>query len=751
MLVLNLSFIYNNNKHQDPIMKMNRLAQRPILIIVLITLITVMTGLWIAGSRSSYILCSADCGEIFDALQYVNNYNLYGFKYRLIQDMATSPELESHPYFYTHNANLAGYFFVFLEIVGVKSLWAKQLFTLAIFALGLFYVFRTVSIYTSSRMAGLITLLFFCSDYEHVLVFGLNSLRAWHWLALFGITFHSKKILSSLGKKAPTPFLDYFFFACFAIVSFCLGYDFWVICIFIVLLLFYFFLERPLVSKKNLSIVLLVGLIFLMPFILRQIQIISGLGLDFWAKDFYYSAAIKVSFLNRIFPITSMEQVDEFYRQFNVQRPPAFQSQSLSQNLRTLKDMLIHITIPTYGSISVLLGAILCISSVVLGFSLTLNSDKEPGLNDRLARLKLSDFEFTNSSKFLASVFLGIALGLGFFAPLSFHIYLKHQFPLIAVLFILPKAFIVTIAIEWLFKWYRFAIQKGLRLVAVTGIIIALIGDHIWIQYDNYLAKEPIDVSWIDTVADMPGQTFAVSWIPGSVSVFTNTWAVGVGRGRERDALDRLNQGIEPFQIEDYFLFGERDAESNPTKYLRPSFWLYFPTEQLSSFDNPVPICRQDYLVKFIRRVFSLSTPKTIPLTGLIPQASVRPGGQLFISGKIEGEKSGIEHIYVLHDGEVLGELLYNCLYNQYVGIVQIPEEAGIGKYKISVRADYVDGRQFIVSRTRIDISDIASSDYTLPQLNSSQLSIEQVISKYPNIKVYKKDSNFIILDLRQQ
>jgi hypothetical protein len=716
---------------------------------VMVVIGIVMTGLWISSLNSGHILCLADCGEVFDALQYVSNYKLYGFKYLLIQDMATSPNLAAHPYFYTHNVNIGGYFFTILEAVGAKSLVVKQFFILIVFALGLLYFYWTISSYTSSRLAGFIALLFFCSDYEHVLVFGLNSLRAWHWLALFGLMFHLKKVLLSREKKPEKFIFDYILFVIFAFISFGLGYDFWVICIFVVFFILFFFVKRPLFSKQNFSTAFLIGCTLLSPFLLRQLQIIAGLGFYFWAKDLYYSAAIKVSFLNNIFPVASMEQVDNFYELYNVQRPPAFQSPSFSQNMTTLKDMLINIVVPTYGTIPSVLGFFIILCSIIVAMVFILNVEKYYDAGKYRYQFFPNNFNSLTSAKFLASVSLGIFSGLGFFAPLSFHIYLKHQFPLVAVLFILPKAFLTAISLQFLFTGFRTLGQKPLKFIAVAMIVFCLIGDHFVVQHDNYKVQKAIDVSWIETVENMPGETFAVSWIPSSVSVFTDNWAVGIKRESEFKAFHRISDGSEPFRIKDFFLFGERDAEMHPKKYQYPSFWLYFPTEQSSFFDSPIPTCRQDYVVNFFRQIFPLSDPQLTPLIAIYP-GFVQPGADVLIVGSIKGRYKDIEHVYVLNNDTIIGQLLYNCIYNQYTGIVQIPRNSDEGKYNIVVRADYANGEQYIVSSTTIDISKTAPSGHKLPNLNTPQMSIEEIVSRFPEMKIYKRSPGFIIFDLRK-
>ena len=691
------------------------------------------------------ITCHADCGETFDSLQYVSNYELYGLKYNLVQDLATSSQIEAHPYLYTHNSNIAGYFFTILEILGFKSIWVKQLFTLMIFGLGLFFVYLSVSQYTNSRLTGLITLLLFCSDYEHILTFSLNSLRSWHWFALFGLVFYIKPIIDShktRGLINTRIFLQFLLFAC---ITFLIGYDFWITGIFLVLSFFIFFSERPLFAKSTLINMFVVCFLLVTPFIIRQFQIISVLGIDFWIKDIFYSAAIKTSFLNHIFPITNINDIDKFYELNNVLRPPATQAQSIQQNLFTLRDMLLNIGIPTYGSFSFIIGFISCLFSIFLSICSIIFRNK----NFIVDLQKGSKFLINlDSIKFYAAICLGICLGIAFFSPLSLHIYIKHEFPLIAAIFLIPKAYIVSSFVHYLIKGNNPFSKINKKQILASICIVLVVIDHLLVQYDNFNAKKPIDISWIDTIKDMKGETFAVSWIPSSVSVFTHTWAVGIKSDKQDDAFRRIENG-GTFQREDFLLFGEQDADTDLQKYLSPSFWLYFPTEQLSYFDSPVPVCRQDYLLKFIHGLLPFSEPKPIPLLGIFPQP-IKPGGQLYLVGRIDGETNNVNNIYVYHDDLELGELSYNCIYNIYEGIINLPNGIYEDRYSLVVKAIYRNDKTFIISKANIDISNETTSIEALPKIRYPQKSVDQVISNYPNLKIYKKGLNYVIFDLRK-
>ena len=280
-----------------------------------------MLCVWIYGSTTFFVPCRMDCGEAFDALQYVDNYRLYGLRYGLVQDMATSASPDARPYLYTHNVNIAGIEFTLLEAIGLWPFWSKQLVTLAVFGAGLSYVFRATAYHTRSWLAGLVVLLLFVTDVDHVLAFSLNPLRVWHWLAIFGLIFHVGRLAR---QPHVAPRLDRLAIVLLACVAFGIGYDFWVTCSGIAAVIYVLCL-----GKRAFRFGMLLGMFglvaaFAVPFVLRQIQIMSVLGVPFWIMDVVYSAAIKVSVLSRLIEVPPTAELDAIYQAAGVhgRRPP---------------------------------------------------------------------------------------------------------------------------------------------------------------------------------------------------------------------------------------------------------------------------------------------------------------------------------------------------------------------------------------------------------------------------------------------
>jgi hypothetical protein len=724
------------------------LASPPTHPVVWLFIGTAALAVWLDGARHSFISCAANCGEAFDALQYVENFRLYGFTYGLIQDMATSPVLAGHPFLYTHNVNLAGILFVLLDAVGVTALWAKQLLTLAAFAGGLYYVYRATAYHSRSVLLGGVALLLFATDYEHVLSFGLNPLRAWHWLVIFGLLFHVGRLAGDVQRVERT---DQLLTLVFATLAFGIGYDFWIICLFISSALTVLILPRPRWSQNALrcSRWLVGG--FLVPLALRQVQIAVVLGPSFWAKDLYYSVLIKVSLLNRLLPPISTADVDQFYATAGVLRPPAVPASSTDEVLGTLHDMLTFVTIPTAGLLPVVLAMLVGVACVVVAM---LDATWPSGLarllpNARRAASVDAGEPLLGVSRMVAALLLGTIVGLGVFAPLSLHVYLKHQFPLVAAPLLLTEAIVITALIRTVSG--RGALPPvWLRWAAMVSLCI-LSADHFVVQADDLRAAAPVDLSWTDAVTKRSGSTFAVSWIPNSVSSFTDNWVVGVQPGKEQQILERLRQGGPPFEVNDYFLFGERDAAQHLNQYLSPDYWLYFPTDQTPDFDRPSPTCRQDYLTHLIASVLGSGTDGTPhgELNAVSPQSGP-PGTLLTVAGKIAPGERAVSDVALVLRGKVVAYLPYNCQYDTFAGNYQVPSDASEGILDYQIRTTDDAGQPVTIAEFGFMLDRSVSKPMPRPY-PTPQPTVDQILTKYPDLPVAARGNGYVIFDLRDQ
>jgi hypothetical protein len=697
-------------------------------------LAVVSSALLLLGAKKGWILCWTNCGETFDALLYVENFKLYGLQYKLVQDMATAPSLEAHPFLYTHNPNLAGYLFVLLEALGIHSLQRKQLITTAVFIGGLAYAYVAVRSLAKSQLLAVTTLLLLATDLTHVLSYGLNPLRAWHWVALFGTAYHVNRIAESgfTWRQALCVLV-------FATVALGIGYDFWIICLTLAALL----IAIPTAPTAPINLRRLgpiVGL-FAVPFLLRQWQVASVIGPQLWWWDLITSAAIKVPSLSRVISLPSSAAIDEQYIALNILRPPA-SPETFSGALDTFFDMLREILLPEYGAITllaVLFLGLVAVVMLVLRRSLLEIEGPPSGT---------SVLDAYPTARLLAVLLGAAVLGLIVFAPLSFHIYIKHGFPLLAAPFHLAKAVLFTLAVRSIRSagsTERFSRRAIAGAIGFTCLAI----DTAIVDVRNVEAMEPISVAWIDEIEHRGGDSFAVSWIPNSVSVFTHEWAIGIAPGRERSIAARMKNSGHGFQRDDLFLFGERDRDTQ--NYLTPSFWLYYPTDQNVQFDSPSPKCRKDWIIELASPLLIAGSRNAqLELRGLLaePRANavaVQVWGRSSPGLVLDGDTMHLESATANNVVSEAGPVLFNCIYRTFEGQLHIPK--AVYERRDVLRVVMVrNGRRIATSA----VFSAAMPVGHLPELRYPQPSPSRLIRIFPQLPVAKLSEEYVIFDLRK-
>jgi hypothetical protein len=698
---------------------------------------------WVDGARQWFVPCAADCGETFDAIQYAVKYRLYGFRYLLVQDMSTSAAPERFPLFYTHNVNVGGIGFAVLEALGVTPLWAKQLMTLLGFGAGLVYVFRATAYHTRSVMVGALVVSCFAADYHHVLSFGLNALRAWHWLAIFGLLFHVARYVRESASRAR----DRAAIVLLAGLSFGIGYDFWAVCLAMSLLMSVTAAPGRRFALGPWRIAGWIGVAFGLPVLLRQVQIAAVLGPAFWAADLYYSAVIKVSLLSRILPFPGMEEVERLYERFDVLRPPAGIARSVGDILEMLRYMIRWDLLPTLGAVA----AVISLGVIGLGIVLTLVRRFAPpralihvlasiGLRGRNRRV------IVGGSNLITALALGAAAGLAVFAPLSFHIYLKHQFPLVAGPVLIVKGFVLAWAVRELGR-------SGRRWIWRMGPVIvagALAIDHAIVQAEDWKARPAVDMSWIGAIQSRTDSTFAVSWIPGTVAAFSRAWVVGVRPGAERLLLERLRTGRSPFVADDFFLMGRRDLAVHEALYQHPDYWLYFPTDRRDGAEA-LTACREDYLVRTLHRLLaspSAELPRAT-LKGLWPER-VRPGGVVSIVGQVEPVGASVERVELVAAGGRTIRLGYDCHPRLFMGTYTVPlgERTEVLSHRVWITL--ADGHRFSGPLVQVTV-DPGAEAASVPHLRASctQPRVRDLLGRDPWLPVAEVGSGYVLFDLR--
>ena len=129
---------------------------------------------------------------------------------------------------------------------------------------------------------------------------------------------------------------------------------------------------------------------------------------------------------------TELIDTDKFYLENNIMRPPAVFPESLRNHMDLLTILTKNLIIPRYGLLSIVILFILLIRFIITKFNY-LTDDKI-------------------ISNFLIPYLFAIIFGSIIFMPFSFHVYIKHEIPLIAPLFYSSYAFIITKIITYK-KW----------------------------------------------------------------------------------------------------------------------------------------------------------------------------------------------------------------------------------------------------------------------------------------------------------
>lgn len=717
--------------------------------IVLITATLLGIGVWAA--QENFLPCIADCGETFISQFYVRNYRWFGLEHGMIEDHATSPDPSAHPYYYTHNVNIGGLSFVLLEMLGFRPFWAKQLVILLVFGAGLFYLYRCATYHSRSPLLGLSALMLACSDYAFFLRFGMHALRAWSWLAMFGLLFHVGRLARAPedGRRA-----NVIAILLLASIAFGVGYEFWLCCVFISLFALVFCRASPGSSRQFLVTLVVLTAALGAPFVLRQAHIIAVMGWDFWVRDFYFTVVIKVPLVNAILPFPSVAEVESFYASNHILRPPTW-----PLRWHEVKIFLgdagnsWRVIIPAAGLVGSTAAGLVCGGSILwlTGRELHRLRNWLGGRGPMVSSDLVAGVDLLGTARMMAALTLGILVGSAVTLQVIVPIYLHIGFPLIGGLFALAKGLLLAVAIGAA----RPALGRRSRARTFGALVIALfvIIDHAVVQVDNARASLPMETSWISAVAARPHATFAVSYIAPSVAAFTQNWAVGIAPYAETKVLGRLREGKPPFQRNDFLWFGERDAEEKDWVYLQPDYWLYFVVDRKVPYYDPLPECRQDYLTKLLSL---LRRPSSLPTIGRSwsEPASVRAGGapMVFTVEFLNG--ADVVSVELAIEDVVVGQAPMNCLTAQAVVESSIPEHIAPGRHVPELRLTRSDG-----STTKIRAGEIVVDPAAplVPSVRSPrrQPTVAEVLQNNPRLNVAESDPlrppwrGYILIDLR--
>lgn len=505
-----------------------------------------------------------ECGESLLAVRSAVIYRNDGPSFGLLENMGTLAE----PNLYTHNVNLGGFFLIGAQILGVPD---RYFFVAAslIFAVGLWYVYATFAYFIKRELAALIALVVFASTYWGLGAFGLNPLRAWHLVAFFAVFLHTSRIVS--GSRTAGEILGLIFGA---LAAFGCGYDFWLICGCTAVTIVG--LSPDCRWRKKIQIGLIVGVIFAVPFILRQIHVAMVLGSDYWVQDFIYSFAIKVPYADRFVHIPPLEEIDAYYKAQNVMRPPAQPGNPAWMILFTLRHMVEHITVPRWGLLSL-------------------------GLTCFCFLVSLSPLFRTNpvvnlSYRIVLPMLLGPAIGLAALSPFALHVYFKHEMPLLAFPILASKALIIYFLARLLIAVRRNKFWWGTVAVCMSVIVL----DAALVHWNNRNHSEYPTFGWANFYKKHPQRDFALSTY--QLMFYAKPY---IGAEQTADSY------FPPEKI----LMGEEPVKP---------FWIYQPVDYYNDFDRTIPTCRW---TGWLRQLLGTPFPHTAGKSCIYDQVFV-PGAK---------------------------------------------------------------------------------------------------------------------------
>jgi hypothetical protein len=679
-------------------------------ITALCIIMTTMTFLWLDARPKQFLNCEADCGETLIAINVADAYAKNGDHHAFLERLGGTDE---HPKFYTHNVNIGALSFTALEAMGVHSNAGKALLPFCAFALGLFFVFLCVELFTNSALAGLITLLVFATTYSGNLFFAFNALRAWHILALFGVLYYVGKLCKTSDTTSFwKPWLG---LTVMATIAFGCGYDFWVPCGAVALMALFF--QTPSSIKLFCARLVLIGVAFTIPFILRQLQIIYALGLDYWTQDMYYSLAIKIPHAADLLPLPSMDAVDAFYSKYSVSRPPASPSSSFKAILETFTTMVSTITIPRWGLVTVVTFATMLVFSIWIRFAIFRNLTKRvfgAVLNPPLER-------FIPEANLLLPVFLGITLGIIIFAPFSLHVYFKHEFPLIGFILMLAKGLAI----------YSLILMMQTRRTQLTVAICSLLFvffavDAVMVRNNNRLYAYGSVFSWVPFINEHSQQQFLLSWHP-------------------IDGLPILSVASIP--VADPANAFATIKALRERKLNRPDYWVYQPDRHSNTFDAVQPTCQwQDWILRHRH-----SKPVVFSNTWITPNKAMINGAYSF-GAHIQGLDLSNYTLTLETNSKSLSPIkpIYNCIYKNLTGWVQLkdePEKEFLISLLITKKNNISDNKTYKFVLPKSAEGESISSVYTSPP-PALDPSIETVIAAAPDFMVVEKNDRHVIFKL---
>ena len=237
---------------------------------------------------SGYVKPLADgMGDAFEAYHGALNILRFGWRWGGLQDVATNPDPSAHPYLYVHHVNFGMFVSYALSLVGIRELGAQNWVGLAGTLVGIWLFYALILRLSQSVSVAVAATILLTSGYYYLDEWTFNIHRSWTFAAY---ATPALCYLSLLEKKE-----GFAFGAALLILSTVLlmGADYvYFIYTFVVLSIYTILsvLQRgpgETYRSFGLSAAIFLGA-YALAFVVRQLQVLLGIGWRAWALDFFY-------------------------------------------------------------------------------------------------------------------------------------------------------------------------------------------------------------------------------------------------------------------------------------------------------------------------------------------------------------------------------------------------------------------------------------------------------------------------------
>lgn len=508
-------------------------------------------------------------GESYIAFHSAFNVVRFGFpfglEYGLLENHATSASIEAHPYLYIHHLNIGLFLSLIFRQIEIYTFTSQSLAVGVIFYSIILFFALYIYGKTNNYRISLLIILFLAYDYESVSRWAFNihrglGLGSAILFVLLALNIKNLKSIPVLIVGVVSAFVlmgaDYIYL--FTVVIWVISY----------LVLTAYINPMPWVKTGEILRASIVFSWLIIAFLIRQLQVIYGVGFSTWANDFIFQVLNRFG-LERIYRGTYSVDVIKFYENQQIQNPGMAPVMSLTEAFSELISKMIFgfsryiskgIEIQEFGGILI---SIFVILAVLIYWNLKAPFPYRINFIESVNPKNGNDFLIISvmSRCVLASV---IALVIMTMLFTRYFIQWLPSYNLLAAGIYLFFGFGLFLFIGRL---------SNLKFIFAM-IIILIIRINPYIQ-DLDSTSQNNRLLFEQAVNPLKGKFVATNFIPESVSTYTHNFTTMLSD----DGIEFLakNGFIHPATR---FLFNEKDEKN--TDYLAPEFIVLQLKEELS-------------------------------------------------------------------------------------------------------------------------------------------------------------------------